>query len=202
MGEAAIGISSDRQFLGPICRMLPSWFPHLPDQSQYNRRLQALVADLDRAAAARALARCGRCAARRRRLDRRRQLPRLPVAQRVRRLRASASPSRSTASSTASEHHLARTPAGLAVRIVQRILALILGMLLKHLRGPPSTRPRHLRRPLNHIKPLLATGMKQVSHLPSEDDGLPLFGVGVSNLPRAGDERGARSPDPPKESSG
>jgi hypothetical protein len=41
--QAAIGISSDRQFLGLVERVLPGWFPHLPDQSQYNRRLRALV---------------------------------------------------------------------------------------------------------------------------------------------------------------
>jgi IS5 family transposase len=41
--QAAIGISSDRQFLGLVGRALPGWFPHLPDQSQYNRRLRALV---------------------------------------------------------------------------------------------------------------------------------------------------------------
>ena len=33
------------------------------------------------------------------------------------------------------EHHLARTPAGLALRIAQRILALTLGMLLNRLSG-------------------------------------------------------------------
>ena len=43
VAQAAIGISSDRQFLGLIGRLLPGWFPHLPDQSQYNRRLRALV---------------------------------------------------------------------------------------------------------------------------------------------------------------
>jgi Transposase DDE domain len=43
VAQAAIGISSDRQFLGLIDRVLPGWFPHLPDQSQYNRRLRALV---------------------------------------------------------------------------------------------------------------------------------------------------------------
>src|SRR5438132_4858600 len=43
LAQAAIGISSDRQFLGLIGRVLPGWFPHLPDQSQYNRRLRALV---------------------------------------------------------------------------------------------------------------------------------------------------------------
>jgi IS5 family transposase len=41
--QAAIGISSERQFLGLAGRVLPGWFPHLPDQSQYNRRLRALV---------------------------------------------------------------------------------------------------------------------------------------------------------------
>jgi hypothetical protein len=41
--QAAIGISSDRQFLGLVERVLPGWFPHLPDQSQYNRRLRTLV---------------------------------------------------------------------------------------------------------------------------------------------------------------
>jgi IS5 family transposase len=43
VAQAAIGISSDRQFLGLISRVLPGWFPHLPDQSQYNRRLRQLV---------------------------------------------------------------------------------------------------------------------------------------------------------------
>jgi len=43
VAQAAIGISSDRQFLGLIGRVLPGWFPHLPDQSQYNRRLRELV---------------------------------------------------------------------------------------------------------------------------------------------------------------
>src|SRR3954468_24278563 len=43
VAQAAIGISSDRQFLGLIGRVLPGWFPHLPDQSQYNRRLRTLV---------------------------------------------------------------------------------------------------------------------------------------------------------------
>src|SRR3954447_3014333 len=43
VAQAAIGISSDRQFLGLIGRLLPGWFPHLPEQSQYNRRLRQLV---------------------------------------------------------------------------------------------------------------------------------------------------------------
>jgi len=43
VAQAAIGISSDRQFLGLIGRVLPGWFPHLPSQSQSNRRLRGLV---------------------------------------------------------------------------------------------------------------------------------------------------------------
>ena len=41
--QAAIGIGSDRQFLGLVGRVLPGWFPHLREQSQYNRQLRALV---------------------------------------------------------------------------------------------------------------------------------------------------------------
>jgi hypothetical protein len=41
--QAAMGVCSDRQFLGLIAHRLPGWFPHLPSQSQYNRRLRGLV---------------------------------------------------------------------------------------------------------------------------------------------------------------
>lgn len=41
--QAAMGICSDRQFLGLVGYRLPSWFPHLPDQSQYNQRLRPLT---------------------------------------------------------------------------------------------------------------------------------------------------------------
>ncbi len=44
--QAAMGISSDRQFLGLVGRVLPGWFAHLPSQSQYNRRLRALTPTL------------------------------------------------------------------------------------------------------------------------------------------------------------
>ncbi len=54
--QAAMGIPSDRQFLGLVGYRLPGWFPHLPDQSQYNRRLRALVELLS--AVQQALARC------------------------------------------------------------------------------------------------------------------------------------------------
>ncbi len=41
--QAMIGVPSDRQFLGTIAKLLPGWFSHLPDQSQYNRRLRRLT---------------------------------------------------------------------------------------------------------------------------------------------------------------
>jgi hypothetical protein len=41
--QAAMGISFDRQFLGLVGYRLPGWFPHLPSQSQYNRRLRGLT---------------------------------------------------------------------------------------------------------------------------------------------------------------
>lgn len=43
VAQASMGMPSDRQFLGMIVYRLPGWFPHLPDQSQYNRRLRRLV---------------------------------------------------------------------------------------------------------------------------------------------------------------
>lgn len=43
VAQAAMGESSDRKFLGMIGYRLPGWFPHLPDQTQYNRRLRRLV---------------------------------------------------------------------------------------------------------------------------------------------------------------
>jgi Transposase DDE domain len=44
--QAVMGICSDHQFLGLVGRVLPGWFPKLPDQSQYNRRLRALTPKL------------------------------------------------------------------------------------------------------------------------------------------------------------
>jgi len=41
--QAAMGLSSDRQFLGLVGYRLPGWFPYIPSQSQYNRRLRALT---------------------------------------------------------------------------------------------------------------------------------------------------------------
>ncbi|HJX47192.1 MAG TPA: IS982 family transposase [Gaiellaceae bacterium] len=41
--QAAMGISSDRQFLGLVGFRLPGWFPDLLGQSQYNRRLRGLT---------------------------------------------------------------------------------------------------------------------------------------------------------------
>jgi hypothetical protein len=43
VAQAATGVSSDRQFLGVVARLLPGWFSHLPDQTQYNRRLRRLT---------------------------------------------------------------------------------------------------------------------------------------------------------------
>jgi hypothetical protein len=41
--QAAMGICSDRQFLGLVGYRLPGWFPYIPSQSQYNRRLRGLT---------------------------------------------------------------------------------------------------------------------------------------------------------------
>ncbi len=43
VAQAAMGVPSDRQFLGLVGKVLPGWFPRLPDQSQYNRRLRRLT---------------------------------------------------------------------------------------------------------------------------------------------------------------
>jgi hypothetical protein len=46
VAQASMGIPSDRQFLGLVGKVLPGWFPHLPSQSQYNRRLRRLAPTL------------------------------------------------------------------------------------------------------------------------------------------------------------
>jgi hypothetical protein len=43
VAQASMGMPSDRQFLGMIGYRLDGWFVHLPDQSQYNRRLRRLA---------------------------------------------------------------------------------------------------------------------------------------------------------------
>jgi Transposase DDE domain len=43
VAQAVMGIPSDRQFLGLVRFRLVGWFPRLPDQSQYNRRLRELT---------------------------------------------------------------------------------------------------------------------------------------------------------------
>lgn len=43
VAQAAMGVPSDRQFLGLVAKVLPGWFPHLPSQPQYNRRLRRLA---------------------------------------------------------------------------------------------------------------------------------------------------------------
>jgi hypothetical protein len=124
--QAAMGISSDRQFLGLVERILPGWFPHLPEQSQYNRRLRSLVELIAAVQQHRSLARQRRPAPGRGDADRLRQLPRLRFAQRVRRLR----PLR--LSEVAAPFFVG------AVRIAQRLLALTLGILLNTLSGRPA----------------------------------------------------------------
>jgi hypothetical protein len=48
VAQAATGHSSDRKFLGMIGYRLAGWFPHLPDQTQYNRRLRRLTPEITR----------------------------------------------------------------------------------------------------------------------------------------------------------
>jgi hypothetical protein len=43
VAQAITGLVSDRQFLGTIGRILPGFFPDLPDQSQFNRRMRRLT---------------------------------------------------------------------------------------------------------------------------------------------------------------
>jgi hypothetical protein len=43
VAQAVTGLNSDRQFLGTVGKLLPGFFPHLPDQTQYNRRLRRLI---------------------------------------------------------------------------------------------------------------------------------------------------------------
>jgi hypothetical protein len=43
VAQAVTGLPSDRQFLGMVRRLLPGWFVHLPDQTQFNRRLRRLT---------------------------------------------------------------------------------------------------------------------------------------------------------------
>jgi hypothetical protein len=44
VAQAITGLCSDRQFLGAVGKLLPGFFPRLPDQPQYNRRLRRLTA--------------------------------------------------------------------------------------------------------------------------------------------------------------
>jgi len=43
VAQTVTGLSSDRQFLGMVARLLPGWFSHLPEQTQFNRRLRRLT---------------------------------------------------------------------------------------------------------------------------------------------------------------
>jgi hypothetical protein len=44
--QAILAIPSERRFLGMVGRLLPGWFPELPGQSQFNRRLRRLTAQM------------------------------------------------------------------------------------------------------------------------------------------------------------
>ena len=44
--QSIAGITSDRQFLRGVGKLLPGWFPRLPDQSQYNRRRRMLTSQM------------------------------------------------------------------------------------------------------------------------------------------------------------
>src|SRR5437899_6457786 len=46
VAQAITGLSSDRQFLGAIGRLLPGYFPELPTQTRYNRRLRRLASQI------------------------------------------------------------------------------------------------------------------------------------------------------------
>jgi Transposase DDE domain len=46
VAQAVTGLASDRQFLGVIGRLLPRWFSHLPEQTQFNRRLRRLTGQI------------------------------------------------------------------------------------------------------------------------------------------------------------
>jgi hypothetical protein len=48
VAQAVTGLASDRQFLGMVRRLLPGWFSHLPEQTQFNRRLRRLTPQLTR----------------------------------------------------------------------------------------------------------------------------------------------------------
>src|ERR1700704_317204 len=48
VAQAVTGLASDRQFLGMVRRLLPGWFSHLPEQTQFNRRLRRLTPQITR----------------------------------------------------------------------------------------------------------------------------------------------------------
>ncbi len=48
VAQAVTGLASDRQFLGMVARLLPGWFSHLPEQTQFNRRLRRLTPQFTR----------------------------------------------------------------------------------------------------------------------------------------------------------
>jgi hypothetical protein len=116
--------------------VLPGWFPHLPDQSQYNRRLRLLLSGTEAELLLGDKGLWGR--AYRARLASAGTTLLTPARERTpaneRRERAVAA-SRLVIDSVFAnltgqmrlDRHLAKTPSGLAARIAQRLLALTLG---------------------------------------------------------------------------
>src|SRR6266545_462794 len=161
--QAAMGISSDRQFLGLVGRVLPGWFPQLPDQSQYNRRLRALIELISQVQQRLAgwldaggvrlsdgtligVANYPGCAARSEfagfaRYGYAKSQHRFVWGVRLVLLTDPRGVPLGYTLVPANEKEyepLAKTPAGLAVRIAQRLLALTLGILLNTLTGRPA----------------------------------------------------------------
>jgi hypothetical protein len=78
VAQTITGLCSDRQFLGAIGRLLPGFFPALPTQTRYNRRLRRLTPQIAAGQLMVALHR-GPRAAGRRHADRVPQLPGLRI---------------------------------------------------------------------------------------------------------------------------
>ncbi|GAC1323361.1 MAG: hypothetical protein NVSMB25_19620 [Thermoleophilaceae bacterium] len=134
VAQAATGLCSDRQFLGTVDRLLPGYFPALPDQSQLNRRLrrhapqitavQLMVSEL--------------IDVRLITLERHRLGQRPPTEQAKARIRfVIESVFSNLKRQMRLEDHLAKTVGGLVQRVAQRLLALTLGIFINVQTGRP-----------------------------------------------------------------
>ena len=148
--QAAMGISSDRQFLGLVRWRLPGWFPSLPSQSQYNRRLRSLTGlfTVVQQRLARLLESGG---------------ARLADGTLIGVANYAGCAQRSEFAGAAAYGYCARTTPGThtaRARPTDRAAATRPHTRhpAQHPRRPPRTRPRRLRRPLTHIKPLVEGG--------------------------------------------